>query len=50
MGYCRPPWHFSGQALYQLSLVRVEEVRSLLGPALSPGAVAGRWSGGMEAD
>lgn len=27
MPYAKPPWHFSGQALYQLSLVRVEEVR-----------------------
>jgi hypothetical protein len=26
MGYGPPPWLFKGQALYQLSLVKVEEV------------------------
>lgn len=28
MGYGEAPWHFEGRALYQLSLVRVEDVRS----------------------
>ena len=28
MGYSEAPWHFRGRALYQLSLVRVEEVRA----------------------
>lgn len=27
MGYGEAPWVFKGRALYQLSLVRVEEVR-----------------------
>jgi len=26
MGYSDPPWEFKGKALYQLSLVKVEEV------------------------
>jgi hypothetical protein len=25
MGYDHPPWEFKGRALYQLSLVKVEE-------------------------
>ena len=29
MGYGNPPWDFKGQALYQLSLVKVEEVRKV---------------------
>lgn len=29
MGYSDPPWEFKGKALYQLSLVKVEEVSFL---------------------
>ena len=29
MGYGEAPWEFRGRALYQLSLVRVEEVRGM---------------------
>ena len=29
MGYSDPPWEFKGKALYQLSLVKVEEVNFL---------------------
>lgn len=34
MGYGEAPWHFRGRALYQLSLVPVEEVSRL--PPLPP--------------
>ncbi|WPT11353.1 Protein NEOXANTHIN-DEFICIENT 1 [Picochlorum sp. SENEW3] len=32
MGYSDPPWVFTGDALYQLSLVRVEEARKYVPP------------------
>ena len=30
MGYGNAPWEFKGKALYQLSLVRLEEVRHIV--------------------
>ncbi|KAH7621459.1 hypothetical protein Ndes2526B_g03809 [Nannochloris sp. 'desiccata'] len=34
MGYGKAPWNFKGQALYQLSLVKIEEARKFVPPEL----------------
>lgn len=35
MGYGRPPWDFKGDAIYQLSLVKIEEVRDMIATFLN---------------